>query len=499
MSGGKRTTIVVDTNKYNRIIRDLIRARDERDEAKKRANDLRRSTLQKMKRMAEESERRNEERTRQVREEMRGIEQGLASQIRDVWAGVEAGLEEAYKRDSRIMQQMEEDREEALRRDKQLQENIETVDEAARARDQQLQANIDQVHRELHERANELQGQINTIEDRYARAGASAEAWCSESSNILDYIRDNLRHEKFFPGRLAELEVKQQTAQDNYGGGMNQAAVASAQSVYLEAQQLRLQIEAEEAQWNARLNAARAVASELEGDWEADKEPTLQFETNEGTRELQVDMDHWTDGEYSTTKKDLDSIKSRLDDPENLSQEEIDELQKQLVELRKLHIKKLNLGRQAVIASQLRTDTALVVADALKERGWHVVDSAYEGEDHTGALHIKLQSGSGEDADEMVIVYTPERRNQGTDQEIIVNAVKSAFFDKKVQNPEFWRERQNSIEEAIRSIPGQDCDRSECIPGYERKAYDREELLDMERVRAERPQKVLRSEESQER
>lgn len=408
-------------------------------------------------------ERRNKQMADQTRQEMRQIERNMQNQINGVWTQMQDGFQAAFERDQ------------------QLQDNIEQVQREALDRDRQLQRNIDRVREEMHRGQVQLQKQINSINARHANASQAASSWCKEANHIVEHIRENLRHDKFAPGALANIDQKLQLAISNLNTkGLENAALSGAQGAYLEAQHLRLQIEAAEAEWQARVNSAKGLALQLEAEWELNRNPRFQFETEKGNQELEGSVDDWTGGEYGKVKEQLDSVLAQLNKPESLSLDQVKALETQSAELQQEQIRVINLARQAIIASQLRVDMATIVAETLQQQGWHVVDSAYEGEEQTNTLHVKFVMGQ----DEMVITITPKQT-----RESVTNTVETTFFDRTTNDVEFRASRMASIESALASIEGVECGESQCVPGTNDMSTPDPNLLDFEKIKQRKSQR----------
>jgi len=457
MSGEKRTPVQIMQDHMRQLVKQLQQSRQAERELAREIWQSKQLMQSEMDQALRAQERRNQQMVNQTRQEMRQIEQNMQNQINGVWSQMQEGFQAAFERDQ------------------QLQDNIETVQREALERDRQLQRNINLVQEEMRRGQAQLQAQINTIEGRHANASEAASSWCEEAGRIVGHIRSTLRHEKFAPGALSGIEQELQLAESNRRTtGLENAALAGAQGAYLKAQSLRLQIEAAEAEWQARVNSAKGLALQLEAEWEVNRNPRFQFETENGKQELEGSVDDWTGGEYCKVKEQLDSVLKQLENPENLSLDQVKELETILAELQKEQVRVVNLARQAIIASQLRVDMATIVAERLQQQGWNVVDSAYEGEEETNALHVKLQMGD----DEMVITYTPCQT-----EESVTNSVETAFFDRTTNDEEFRKSRMAAIESALASIDGVECGKSQCVPGTENIPCPDQTILNFEGVR----------------
>lgn len=457
MSGRKLTPMQIMQREIDNMMSQLQRSEEAERELAWQMQQAQEQMQSEMDQALRAQELRNQRQADQTRREMQQIEHGMQQQINGVWEQMQEGFRDAYERDQ------------------QLQQNIEEVHRQAFERDQQLQQNIARVREEMRRGQAQLQAQIDTMEGRHSNASEAASSWCDEAERIVDHIRTTLRHEKFTPGALAGIEQKLRLAQSNRSTpGLENAALSGAQGAYLEAQHLRLQIEAAEAEWQARVNAAKGLALRLEAEWEVNQNPRFQFETEEGTKDLEGSVDDWTGGEYAKVREQLDSVRMQLDHSDSMTLEQVKGLEQHLAGLQQEQVRVVNLARQAIIASQLRVDMATIVAETLQQQGWHVVDSAYEGEEHTNALHVKLQMGQ----DEMVITYTPQQS-----EEAVTNSVETAFFDRTTNDEEFRRSRMESIENALRSVDGVECGRSQCVPGTEDQPCSDQKMLDFEQVR----------------
>ncbi|HDN26555.1 MAG TPA: hypothetical protein ENG03_05580 [Thioploca sp.] len=332
----------------------------------------------------------------------------------------------------------------------------------------------------LDEQRRELQGQIQTIQEHIVvkeqHAQGQAQQWLQDTQALLNAIDESYNHQKFKPGELAKLRNELQIAENNIAQGHYEAAISTTQRTYLHTQELRLELERLTLEWNAYLTAARQNATEVLAACDTQQTAQFTFDSEEGAEEVAAEVDFWTHGALSNLRKQVLEEQQKLDNPENLSLEDL----KQSIansEQRRLESEDLvEQAKEALIASQLRNNIAQSIEAALENAGWDVVDATYEGEDYRGTLHVKLQNLA---TDELVTIISPEE----TPDKTIRNRLNIHFFDKNTNDEEFRQERLKRIMASL-GDEGLDCSQPQCAPGTENRAANDVEKLDFDKVRA---------------
>lgn len=337
----------------------------------------------------------------------------------------------------------------------------------------------------LNEQRRELQGQIKTIQDHIVakeqHAEGQAQQWLQDTQALLKLIDESYDHQKFKPNELAKLQNELQLAQNNISQGHYEAAISTTQQTYLHTQELRLELERLTLEWNAYLTAARQNAAEVLAACDTHQTAKLTFETKEGAEEVAAEVDFWTHDALSKLRQQVAEEQNQLDKPDNLSLDELKQSIANSEQWRQESEELVEQAKEALIASQLRNNIAQSIEAALCDSGWDVVDATYEGEDHRGALHVKLQNLAKE---ELVTIITPEKAPDQT----IRNKLNINFFD-NTNDEKFRQNRLDIIRNKLRD-EGLDCSQPKCAPGTENQPAGEVEKLDFEKVRANEVEKL---------
>ncbi len=341
-----------------------------------------------------------------------------------------------------------------------------------REQEQRFSSALEEQRKALDQRISSIQREI---EQKEMSQRQQAEQWLSDVSGLLDIIGSEYRHEKFRPGALEKLKAELSLCKGNIESGNYQAAIASAQQSYLRGSELRLELERLEMEWEAHLQAARRSAAEALAECNAQTAARLAFDTEAGSEELAVEVDYWTEGALSAMKKEIEQEIRRLETPEALSLEELDQSIEKSADWCKRSMKLVEQARESLIASQVRNNIAQAIEMSLIDANWQVTDSAYEGEDFRRSLHVKLRNLQG---DEIVTVIMPETLGEKT----IGNRLSINFFDRSTNDEAFRQERLRAIMGALEQ-DGLECSAPTCAPGTENGRNVNEEMLDFEKVR----------------
>jgi len=338
-----------------------------------------------------------------------------------------------------------------------------------------LKKDISDLSNQFNKVTNELQGQLVELQDKEIKSADLADRWSDDTSKLLDYINNNYRHEKFMPGQLNQLIQKLNTGVvANINNGVYQSAISNAQNVFLDAQQLRTEIEIKELEWE---NLYEDIEIDVLGyiDYcENSKKVEFEFSTSQGKQKTQIDVEHWSKGELSEILKKLNVYKNNLSESkDSLSLDDLEELKSRIHEYEDKIKSCINKARNAVFASQVRGDIATELVSKFEKKGWKLKEAVYEKEDQRNPLHIKFGMGD----DEMVIKYSPEEAKDS-----IRNSVNVSFFDRTRNDEAFRQERMKDIIETTQGL-GISTSIPTCKPGTENSPCQDETKLDFEKLK----------------
>lgn len=338
-----------------------------------------------------------------------------------------------------------------------------------------LQDEIQTLNHEFSEITNHIQSQVSALQNTEAKSADLAQQWADDAGKLLDFIAQNYRHEKFMPGQLNQLVQKMNTSVvANIRNGVFQAGLANAQSLFLDAQQLRTELELKEAEWDAIYNETEVNLSTILKSCEQNKNIEFEFNTDNGIMTSEVDVDFWSNGDVSKLIAELEITKNDLlDNNENYTIEELASLNETIYE-REEHLKcMINKARNAVFASQIRQNLANELAVKFKMKGWELVDCIYEKDDLRNPLHVKFAMGD----DEIVIKYSPESLDKS-----IRNSVNVAFFD-RTRNDEEYRQKRLADIIDITQQAGLNTTEPVCKAGTEDMPCQDNSKLDFEKLK----------------
>ena len=371
------------------------------------------------------------------------------------------------------MRRIEAEQNEKLRR--QAEEFFDALDEQRVDLLDEINRQSAELRVEMEQQRSHLQGQLDKIYEKEQDQRKMAETWLNDVEILLGEIDSKYRHAKFRPGRMNDLKGKLSIGNGNFNKEIYQAAISSAQGIFLEANHLRNDVQNLELEWNAYLEQARKSLREVLSVCEAQETCRFSIETETGMVETEVKMDAWTCGGLTKLKNEVQIEVDRLKNPESLTTPQLKEIVRKIEGLREQCLGLGDIAKQALVASQLRQTIADNILKALESSGWRLSDSAYEGEDFTDAFHLKLDNGIGE---EIVAIITPEAADDNT----IRNHLKVSFFDPNTNN-EKTREASLKNIRANLEDSGLECSAPKCKPGTENTPCQDKSRLDFNRVR----------------
>jgi hypothetical protein len=267
--------------------------------------------------------------------------------------------------------------------------------------------------RERQERAQENKGlrdELAVIRTDRDQARSAAATYVADAKVMRDAIDRELPHERFAPGRLAELSTRLLTAEDNVGRGLGEAALVQAQEAYLQLSELRAEVEMRDQEWQAaRLTAVGGVTM-LQQQIRISASPDAVDENGEKIEGLTLDVDFWSEGELTRLSGEVAQLASRLtatDDPPSLAElREIANSAAGDLDDRLTGVIATAQARQ--IASQVRANLAELVVSTLEDTAgytWEDGQAIYAGGDQRRAFYSKLRHL---DDSEIVVEVTPD-------------------------------------------------------------------------------------------
>ncbi len=254
------------------------------------------------------------------------------------------------------------------------------------------------------EAARHLQEQINHITADAARKQKVAEAFVADLTRILTET-GQLPHERFAPGQMAQVQRHVQDARSSVAAGIPEAALSTAQNAYWQLTDLRALVMQKEAEFIMLHQGALEQARTILEQARAHRHCELVSQHGDREEPLALEVDYWTQGELSNLEQALGAIERRLvSEEQTLRTEEVQDMLLRLDEMQARIPAIVENARNHILSSQLRYNTAELVASALATQGFDVEAGVYEGGDQRGAYIAKVRNVAGT---EVVTVISP--------------------------------------------------------------------------------------------
>lgn len=247
------------------------------------------------------------------------------------------------------------------------------------------------------EQAAQVEQQFARIEQHRRDARQAAAQWLADARVILDYIDQHQRHTQFAPGQLDLLNGDWTLSRRNLDAGHEQAAIATGQALYAKAIKLQAEIEFRQLEWDTFFNEAITGARAQLATLEAQRSARWVIDTEQGSQELEAEIDYWSDGALSALQTRVEQAIATLEQqPPTLT---LDDLKHQIATNQEAlaDLERIITGaKERLIASQLRVTIAQDLLDDLGRSGWALEDSVWEGETADGkgwknSYHLSAQ------------------------------------------------------------------------------------------------------------
>jgi len=313
------------------------------------------------------------------------------------------------------------------------------------------------------QQAEHVQQQFAALAKTTADHQQLANRWLDDADLLLNHIQTQQQHERFFPGALAELRAQQHMAQTNVAQGVYQAAIASAQQLFIAAQKLSSDVEMAQREWDAFYQLLETEATALLAKMKTNQQ-SFQITFAGASEPLTVDLDYWSQGAYSAFLAELEQTLN----VKHLQTLDTQALKQRLMQIDQDKAKEaasLEHAKEAVIASQLRFNMANELSSSLANAGWQIEDGIYEGceidsaHGHRNAYHMKLKNLAG---DEMVTIITPVP-NAGK----IENQLTFAYYPHNQFDQRFHSVQTDKLNQIIQQELQLSQENLKCVPGQE--------------------------------
>jgi len=345
-----------------------------------------------------------------------------------------------------------------------------------------LQRQGAELRREIQQQRTELTNMINSVQQRIEAKEQNhrqiAEFWATQADAYIKEI-DNYRHDLFTPGKLESLRRTLQQMQGDIKAEAYQSAISAARAAFNDAVTLRAEVIAAEIEWeNAlrRLTERAAYINSCINDAKL-SEVTMCEER------VQARVDFWTNGALTALENQFKPIQQIIKNPVNVTTDELVSACTALDDMRDRSFPNpdsqgnvtggiINEARERLLLSAYRADMVNEIATVMHNEGWHVENSGYRGDDQRDELHAKIVDNNG---NEMIVIVSPSAKNGALE-----NSLRFDFFNDTEINMDTTEQVRRQITQRLNSSGIQT--NLQCVPGYENRLSDNQEIRNIEQT-----------------
>ena len=261
---------------------------------------------------------------------------------------------------------------------------------------EQLNEQIEAVCQQQASQLAGLQNQYLDYSDEKEQKEIMARTWLESAWALREFIEKEYDHQRFLPGGFDAVDIRLQQAEDNLANAMPEAALVLAQQAYTDSSIKRLELEKLTIQWQAIYMNALQRADELFADVLACRSlPAIGMSGEE--LEINLDLNKWSDEEFSAIKKDALSLRSELRrGARELDTRELNTiLSTRIPKVRQNLIDLVYKARWEVVNSQIRINIAEIAIQALEGQGFQLNEHGFRGNNMKGAYQIALVNVEG--------------------------------------------------------------------------------------------------------
>jgi hypothetical protein len=302
--------------------------------------------------------------------------------------------------------------------------------------------------RERQERARDVQllrDEVVRLGQDRERALALAAARTADARVLSSAIDKELPHERYAPGRLAELAKRVDVAEENVARGLGEAALAQAEDAYLRLSELRAEIELRDREWQMARLAADSAITVLREQIRVNTNPDVLDDDGTPMDGVALDVDFWSEGELAQLRETIAGLAdavagtgapASLAELRRIADEEVPALDERLTAI-------VAKAQARQLASQVRANLAELVVNALEETTgytWEDGQAIYAEGDQRRAFYSKLRHL---DDSEIVIEVAPDETGDSCVLRII-------SYDAGVPDEEERVRRAHAVADSLR-------------------------------------------------
>lgn len=482
MSGEKRRYVSIEEQELRRLQEQDSRLRSLQQDLPERLNAIRQEAqrdLQKRLAPLEERSRQQEQEAQRLKSNIGSLERDTHRRLQQQRRDFQAALREAEARQQDTLQTETQRLEDAMREGFAEQRGL-FLRITAEQREEYLALNqsLDLKFTELIEEERQARQQLELkIKQEKQDKLQLAQDWLHDIEVIWQQIDRNYQHERFAPGKLAALKRGLDLAHSNVRSGVPETALGMLQQTYLSLSDLRMELEQRQQEWEFYYSATLEDLRQLIQEVQANRECEVEIGQGDEAEKFRLEVDYWTNGCLNRYEQDLQKLETRLRDEESaLTIETIQDLAKQIEDLRPCLENIVEQARDEILSSQLRAEIADKVAEVLGGMGYILIEpeknAIYEGGDYRRSYVLKLQDVN---QGEVVTIISPEGKAGE-------NLVSINSFDSILQDEAAIKQNADAITDALKEVSGIVINREECLE------RPRSEYQDMNAVLNRSPQ-----------
>ena len=301
--------------------------------------------------------------------------------------------------------------------------------------------NILQTHHVQQQQISRLRRQLTNQNEILLDKIEIVENWLKNTETLLNFIDTQYQHPKFAPGRLDPFFEDLQLAFQNFDQQLYEAALVTAQNVYRRGSDLRIILERDENQWRTFFVL---VQCRLDGFIKKmENEKIIEFKPAESVPSVEFDVDFWSKGEWTALCQTANRFKLQLQTNSNqltiqdLRQWVIQDIPAMEGELEKIKTTAVD----NLVDSQIRTNIADLIMQALGKQGYQLAQAQFLAEDSRQGFEFTAKSISGN----AIRVFV----NPGPDDE---NEIQLEAIDQRPQTEHFLNRRAAEISQALQKM-----------------------------------------------
>jgi len=297
----------------------------------------------------------------------------------------------------------------------------------------------------------------------------------ADIETVWQQVDRDYRHERFAPGKWADLRRDVDMVAGNIEAGISEAAIATSQQTYLKLADLRLELEQKEQEWLLYYQAALTDLRSLITEVRSHRECEVEVGEGSDVETFKCEVDYWTNGRLSEYENQLTQLETELLEGEaTLSTEQLQNIGEKINQLQPILGEIVEQAKLSILGSQMRAEIGDRVVEALESMGYSLVDDTYEGEDERNAFVVKVKNVAG---DEVVTVVSPE-------SEFGANSVSINAFSPTLIDETATRQNAEAIFNLLNEAGVQGVGEMECKEGAKGEYRDLEEVKKMRSVQS---------------